>query len=338
MFVFAGFLFGPTIIKASTPTEPQIGAAWETMTPLPDERDGLAVVADCKGHIFALGGYTDLHNTPTDTNYRYNIATDTWDTMAPIPDPLAAIDAALINGKIYIPGDVNYTNTYIYNIAANTWTERPSTHTALDDYEVVVIGTDLYMLGGNDTSGESVSEVWILDTTTDIWSPGVPLQVRRSAFAAGVIDGEIYAAGGYKWYDDNLTSVEKFDGATWSYAVSIPQNCPIPSDCSGWSYTSDAVGPQGLWLAGGDYGVWGYYRDYAAYYDPASGVWTTSLSIPTLNHSRIHAGGDLADDGYFYVIGGYEDGDASTANERLLIKEPPFQTPGYLIFLPITLH
>jgi len=304
--VFSCLLFGLPVLKASSTIEPQYGTAWEVMAPLPEPRQMLAVVADGNGHIFALGGYSDNRITPTNTNYRYNIATDTWDTMMPIPDPLARIDAALIDDKIYIPGNSDYTNTYIFSITTNTWTVVPSQghHNALDDYKVVVHGKDLMMLGGRNEYGKSVPEVWILETTTGVWSSGVPMQLRRHGFAAGVVDGKIYVAGGSK-DDEGLFTVEIFDGELWLWGTRIPSDCS-PS-CRGWSAAADAVGPQGLWLAGGFRGEGFYletYFDHAAFYDPSTRIWTTSPTVPQLNIGRFWCGGDIADDGYFYVIGG----------------------------------
>ncbi|RPI85546.1 MAG: hypothetical protein EHM41_10630, partial [Chloroflexi bacterium] len=68
--VLTCLLFGPPVLTANSIAEHQIGAAWEVMAPLPEPRQMLAVVADGKGHIFALGGFSDNRITPTNTNYR----------------------------------------------------------------------------------------------------------------------------------------------------------------------------------------------------------------------------------------------------------------------------
>ena len=58
----------------------------------------------------------------------YDIATNTWTTGAPIPEPTGLTDhmTAYSNGKIYVAGGYNGSavlNTLrIYDIATNSWT------------------------------------------------------------------------------------------------------------------------------------------------------------------------------------------------------------------------
>jgi len=345
ILVITSTLFGTLRSTARSTTEPQIGTSWEVMAPLPEKRTGLAAVADGNGHVFAIGGIssydpTSSTITKTNTNYRYNITTNSWDTVTPIPVPLADIDAAVIDGKIYIPGDLSTSTTYIYDIAADTWSEIPENggYYARFLYKVVALGTDLYVLGGccDVEDGFTHTEVWILDTTTGNWSPGIPLSYSGESFAAGVIGDNIYIAGGSR-NDDRRTAVEVFDGVSWKQVNGVPS---CGDDCFGWHIMADAVGPQGLWLAGGSRGYNGNFFNHAGYYDPEADEWFTSPDIPLLNVERTKPSGDFAEDGYFYAIGGWLYGELTDANERLFIGvpqegTPPKQIPAYQIFVPI---
>lgn len=344
ILVFTSTLFVPFQSTTLSTAEPTIGTAWEVMAPLPEQRTGLAVIADGNGYIFALGGissYDPVSGTlvKANTNFRYNIASNTWDAMAPIPVPLADIDAAIINGKIYIPGDFSTSTTYVYDIGTNTWSEIPENggYYARFLYKVVAIGTDLYVLGGccDVEDGFTLTEVWILDTTTGSWASGIPLTYSGESFAAGVIGDDIYIAGGSR-NDDRRTAVEVFDGVSWNLVNRVPS---CGDDCYGWHIMADAVGPQGLWLAGGSRGYNGDFFNHSGYYDPEANEWVTSPDIPLLNVERTKPSGDFADDGYFYAIGGWLNGELTDANERLFIGvpqegTPPEQIPAYQIFVP----
>ena len=137
------------------------------MAPMPEGRVFNAVIAN-GNYVYVIGGTSDaIGNTPTSTNFRYNTVNNTWQTMTPIPVALDSIDGAVINDKIYIPGDGADSNTYIYDIAADSWTTIPANggYIARQQYQVVAIGTDLYVLGGLEGNA-STNRVWKLDTIT----------------------------------------------------------------------------------------------------------------------------------------------------------------------------
>lgn len=323
-FADSGVASGAAVIgmPSGGPAPETISAAWETMAPLPSGRVFAAVVADDQGYVYVIGGTSDgAASTPTNTNYRYNTATNTWDTMAPMPAALDSIDGAFINGKIYIPGDETTATTYVYDVASNTWGTIAASggYTSRSQYQVVVIDTDLYVLGGIVGGSASTTEVWKLDTVAGTWSAGVPMQKSRTSFSAAAIDGVIYVAGGvlYPGFTPDMTA-EKFDGVAWSYIAGVPNG---GGAYTRWSYNADGYGENGLWLAAGRRDADWNVLNHAGYYDPEIDTWTDSPTIPTLNQGRVYMEGDVATDGFFYVIGG-RDGAGSIAydtNERFYV-------------------
>ena len=300
-----------------------IGDAWETMAPLPAGRVFNAVVADTQGYVYVIGGTSDGGaSNPTNTTFRYNTATNTWDTMATMPAALDSVAGVEINGKIYIPGDATTANTFVYDIAMNTWSTLATSggYTARSQYQVVALGTDLYVLGGIVAAASaSTTEVWKLDTTTGVWTASVPMQKSRTSFSAGAIGGEIYVAGGvaFPGFGPDMTA-EKFDGTAWSYIAGVPSG---GGAYTRWSYNAASVGKDGLWLAAGRRDAGWDVLNHAGYYNPATDTWTDSPAIPTLAQGRVYMDGTVATDGYFYVIGG-RDGAGSVAytnNERLYV-------------------
>lgn len=299
---------------------PSGGESWETMAPMPSPRAFHAVVAGGPG-LFAIGGSSTPDGlTPSNTNFRYNVSTNSWDTMAPMPASLTGIEGANINGKIYIPGGSTDNNTYVYDIANNSWATIPANNgfTGRQHYGVVAMGTDLYVLGGI-LGSSSTTQVWKLDTVSETWSAGTPMQKSRINFAAAAIGGEIYVAGGvaFPGFTPDMTA-EKFNGTSWSYIAPVPDGGGIYTR---WSYLADGNDNGKLWLAAGRRDTDWNVLNHTGVYNPDDDSWTTSPTLPTLSTSRVYLDGAVASDGYFYVVGG-RDSAASILfdqNERLLV-------------------
>ncbi len=315
------------------PKPSQVGDAWEVMAPLPEPRVFAAVVAGEDGYVYVAGGASDGDgDIPEDTLYRYDTASDSWSSLAPLPVPLSQSDGVAVEGKIYIPGD-NTTATYVYDIAADTWSAIPANngYTPRSHYKVAALGPQIYVVGGL-AGGTSTNEVWILDTDTGQWTPGVPMQHGRMDFALGAMDGKLYVAGGvaFPGFVPDMTT-EIFDGTAWSYGAPVPSG---GGAYTRWSYMADGVGQDGLWLAAGRRDTGWNILNHAGFYAPDTDTWTDSPTIPLLNQPRVYCDGDVAEDGYFYVIGGRDSG-ASTAyrhNERLMVGAPAGLT--WLSFSP----
>jgi hypothetical protein len=319
-----GLAAGEPIIgpAAGGPLPDDIGDEWETMAPLPSPRVFNAVIADTNGYIYSIGGTSDAGGTiPTNSLFRYNTVANAWDTITAAPVVFDSIDGITISNKIYVPGDDTTSATYVYDIASDSWSSIPHNggFTGRIQYQVAAIGTDLYVLGGIVGGSASTTEVWKLDTTTGTWSPSVPMQKSRTSFAAGAIDGMIYVAGGvlFPGFVPDMTA-EKFDGVSWSYIADVPSG---GGAYTRWSYNADAVGADGLWLAAGRRDAGWAVLNHAGYYDPATNTWTDSPTIPILNQGRVYVEGDVATDGYFYVIGGRDSAGAIIygTNERLYV-------------------
>ena len=314
----------PVLGPASGGPKPtDIGNAWEVKTPLPQGRAFAAVVAGGDGAVYVAGGTEDAGGAlPTDTLYRYDTATDSWSSRAPLPVPLQDCDGVAVEGKIYLPGDDTTADTFVYDMASDSWSTIPANngYSPRWQYKVAALGSQVYVVGGFlvDT-GTATTEVWILDTDSGQWTPGVPLQKARINFALGAVNGMLYAAGGvdFPGFTPEMTT-EKFDGSSWTYGAPVPSG---GGAYTRWSYMADGLGKDGLWLAGGRRDANWDILNHAGFYDPADDAWTDSPTIPLLNQPRVYCGGDVADDGYFYVIGGRNGaGDTLYAtNERLFV-------------------
>ena len=78
---------------------------WTSLSPLPTARSGIAAAA-IGNRIYVFGGEGNP-SSPTgvfEQNEVYDIATDTWRADAPMTIPRHGIGAAVVDGRIYIPG------------------------------------------------------------------------------------------------------------------------------------------------------------------------------------------------------------------------------------------
>ena len=87
------------------------GTAWQEMAPLPEARKhGAAVIHG--DYLYFIGGSKSTGTTAGENNFwRYDIKKNTWnDTLTQLPVGLSLISAAVVNGKIYIPGEISSAN------------------------------------------------------------------------------------------------------------------------------------------------------------------------------------------------------------------------------------
>src|SRR5205823_8715080 len=96
IYTFAGVSNGAIIATAYKFN----GTTWTTIAPLPTAVEFAAAVTDGT-NIFILGGALTGTGTPQTTLYRYNVATDTYTTLAPFTTGTWNHAAVYLNGKIY---------------------------------------------------------------------------------------------------------------------------------------------------------------------------------------------------------------------------------------------
>lgn len=205
---------------------------WHTKALMPTPRYdfGIAVVDN---KIYAIGG-----NIPgsysgwniTGLNEVYDPATDTWETMAPMPTPRMSLDANVVNGKIYMIGGFNYTWPYysldeneVYDPSTDSWTTKASILNATQSYSSAVVDNKIYIIGGG---GSSLNQIY--DPATDIWSYGVSLPTEVDSAAAGATTGvmapkRIYVIGGKRDLDAvNLNQIYDPETDTWNTGTAMP--------------------------------------------------------------------------------------------------------------------
>jgi N-acetylneuraminic acid mutarotase len=100
---------------------------WTTVASLPASRSGAAAAFDGSGSIYVVGGSATVNGTAgTTTLYKYNVAANTWTTLASLPYPVR--DAAAVfspDGELQVIGGTSNGSTIAtvetYDPASNTW-------------------------------------------------------------------------------------------------------------------------------------------------------------------------------------------------------------------------
>ncbi|MFA5364913.1 MAG: kelch repeat-containing protein [Candidatus Bathyarchaeia archaeon] len=178
--------------------------SWETKTAMPTPRHGLDANV-VNGKIYMISGFIPHHLHPynpttfefTDINDVYDIATDTWETKTPIPNPAGDYASAVVNNKIYI---ISENCTQIYNPETDTWSYGTQPLRRVDIAGgVATTGSmapeRIYVIGGRKRTLE-VPYTQIYNPINNTWSLGTPIPTPRYGFAIAAVNDQIYTIGG----------------------------------------------------------------------------------------------------------------------------------------------
>jgi len=205
LIVFSVFIYFAFIYRPVEENTLPIGAfttsnlpVWKELSPMPTARFGLAV-ASYESKILAIGGMTD--GGVSGIVEIYDPATDQWSAAKPKPTPVYETTAAVINGKIYLPGgklsDGKVTDLLeIYDPRTNTWEKGNSLPAARCAYALAVFEGYLYLFGGWD--GKSFQRsVYQYDPFLDSWTGLPDMPTKRGYHGAAVAGRSIYVFGGF---------------------------------------------------------------------------------------------------------------------------------------------
>jgi hypothetical protein len=96
-------------------------------------------------YIYVLQG-SDANSVYTNVFYKYDIAGNSWSTLANLPIALGWTNIAAINGNIYCVGGHNGSSavntTYRYNISTNTWTTSSAISSITGVFGGSLVATD----------------------------------------------------------------------------------------------------------------------------------------------------------------------------------------------------
>ncbi|MBC7226018.1 MAG: hypothetical protein H5T61_02120 [Thermoflexales bacterium] len=302
------------VVAAGAGRSPE--SRWVERAQMPTRRAWLAATA-WERRLLAIGGETP--EGPSDAVEIYDPTTDTWTRGAPKPTPAAYIGAAVLGGRVFVPGGCTGEGTAlsvleVYDPAADTWTTAAPLPRPLCGYALAVHGDRMYLFGGTD-GRQYLDTVYAYDPQADHWEERASVPVAQALAAAAPLGDEVYVVGGYRAGQEQTTcAVYNPARDTWSACPSLT----LPRGGLGLV----PFGGQ-LYAVGG--GGWGGYLGFNERYDPAQALWMP-VETPLLGNWQ--GMGVALVDLTIYAVGGYSDDYLSL---NLAFEPLPFR-----IFIPAT--
>lgn len=194
-FLIRSRLFPPVEAGESAPTA--VPPEWQMLAPMSTARKGHAA-AVYDDRIYVFGGETD--DGITGAAERYDPDTDSWVPLREKPLPVKDARAAVLGGKIYVPGGMPDSGVgtdvlEIYDPIQDAWLQGASLPQAVYAYALATFEGKLYLFGGMN-NGAPVGVAWEYDPTQDQWQELPPLPTPRG-YACAVVSGrKVFIFGG----------------------------------------------------------------------------------------------------------------------------------------------
>ena len=212
--------------------------SWTTKAPMPTARARLAVGV-VNGILYAVGGFNNSSGFLT-TVEAYDPVTNSWTTEAPLPTPRADLGAGVVNDILYAVGGSRDNSIFLervdaYDPVTNSWTTKPRMPTHRSSLGVGAANGVLYAVGGFNayvSNGncqlcyvpETLTTFEAYDPGANSWTTKERMPTPRLGLSVGVLNGHLYALGGYNSGRGSLTTVEVYDPVanTWTTTAPLP--------------------------------------------------------------------------------------------------------------------
>lgn len=302
-WAFVAFLFVPAACWAVETA----GFQWQTVETQgqPEKRHECGVVA-CEGKLYLIGGRGIL---PVNI---YDPPTRQWSEASKTPLEIHHAQPVVLNGKIYLfgamtgryPDEKPLKHVLIYDPGDDRWSEGAKIpwRRRRGSCGTVVHQDKVYMVGGIRDGHQGGFVAWLdeYDPATDTWRKLADAPRARDHFAAAVIDGKIYAAGGRRTsketgqvFELTIPQVDVYDiqSGTWTTLAE-----PLPTRRAG---TSTVAWDGKLVVIGGESTQKQAHHEVQMY-DSATGQWH---NLPALVCGR-HGTGAVVLDGKIFTCAG----------------------------------
>jgi DNA-binding CsgD family transcriptional regulator len=217
-------------LKAAVPAASNEPSRIEVLASMPTPRSGLAV-AVFENAIYTIAGQGS--SGVTGIVERYNPTDNSWQTLMPKEVPVSDAQAALLGGKIFVPGGrlesgVPTDVLEIFDPRQNRWSRGPSLPEKISGYALAPYEGKLYLFGGWNGK-DYLNSVYAFDPEGGSWSVKTSMKIPRAFAGAAVANGKIYVMGGYdgkQAYDLNEVyqpGLDNGSGAPWSQVQPLPE-------------------------------------------------------------------------------------------------------------------
>ena len=191
-----------------------------------------------KDHWLYLLGGTNEHYTLQDTVECYDVRTNTWMDLMPLPRPMHSQAAVVCNNLIYVSGGVvgqerqPTATLYAYDSSNHQWETKAAMHFARRLHEMVTKGTVIYVLGGIGMHSNQQTQIPIesYNTTTDQWTMLSSTYAGRSVGHFVPFEGKILSLGRehYEATEDDIWIYDT-ESDTWKTYTKVPRRTRLAS-------------------------------------------------------------------------------------------------------------
>ncbi|QSZ37398.1 hypothetical protein DSL72_009496 [Monilinia vaccinii-corymbosi] len=223
---------------------------WHTLPPIPIYPRQEHSTVYIYPYIYILGGVIASPSNSTTDSFptttlvqRYSLFTQTWSSAADLPIPLKHINAAAINGRIYVFGGLSPSNkiwiasraTFAYDPVTDSWARHNDIPSGLEvgGATVTVIGNTMYLAGGlkwldlSQSFQPTVDLFTAWNVGTQVFKPLPVLPAPRDHAGVGWVasTGALYVLGGRAFGHDNVvntTFLFSFQTLTWREVAKMP--------------------------------------------------------------------------------------------------------------------
>ncbi len=276
----------------------------ELIQPMSIPRVGFASVI-IEDEIYIIGGNSGKNTY--NLVEKYNIASNSWNTLPEKPTAVSDVDAVLLRGAVYVPGgklsDGSLTDVLeIFNLNNHKWETKTSIPQKISNYTLATYEGQLFLFGGWD--GKKVTNsVFRYDPSLDEWYSCAPMPTERMNASATVLGGKIIVIGGSN-SEKGLSASESYqpsfnldDGSEWEVDQDLPFMCNF-CDSNGLSDQMFVLDNDKIWQFSNATDEWSEIK------------LTKEQTLPEQVRSEI------SQTGYIYIFGGVY-ADSSLANLAL---------------------
>jgi Kelch motif protein len=275
------------------------------IAPLPEaiSRPAAALV---HGELYVCGGERGSDLELTDACYWYDSDADAWESIAPLPEPLANSCGVAYDEKFLVVGGFDGTtpteSTYVYSPDSDSWIESLSLPQPLHAASCVETNDGIYLAGGIGADETFLDTVYYLGPFDADWSEVGRLHEPVAFFGIAPQDNSLIIVGGMTAKGETELAYE------WIPDSGIKSLPALPEPRAGL-----ALLPYGESLIAVGGGNWNAPLGSSRVLDSNADDWLEGPAL--LDPRRTFAA--VASIDYIYVAGGYDGADFLASAEML---------------------
>lgn len=222
---------------------------WHERASMLSPRAGFAT-ARMEDFVYAIGGEDE--RGVQDKVERYDPRSSTWVVLTKKPTRVTDVKAAVLGGKIYIPGgrrsqvasDISDV-LEVYDPRTDSWAQLTNLPAPRSGYGLAAMEGRLYLFGGWDGRAYR-SEVLEYNPDSGTWGQRTAMPTARAFFDIGVVEGNVFIFGGQNEHGP-LTNNERYIPSAERNQPWVTR-APLPSPRSHFGV---AVAANNIYILGG---------------------------------------------------------------------------------------